>query len=58
MVVVTLVTSIMFLLFTCIHLWVWGILQRWSARDPTTYDVIRNCREFECTELILIKLNT
>jgi hypothetical protein len=57
MVVVTLVASIMFLLFTCIHLWVWGILRRWSARDPTTYD-IRNCREFEYTELILIKLNT
>jgi hypothetical protein len=27
---VTLTTGIMFLLFTCMHYWMWGILQSWS----------------------------
>jgi hypothetical protein len=39
--------SIMFLLFTCMHFWVWGILRRWSACAPITYEVVRNCRKFE-----------
>jgi hypothetical protein len=34
-VMVTLTTGLMFLLFTCIHPWVWGILRRWSAFAPT-----------------------
>jgi hypothetical protein len=48
---VTLTTGIMFLLFTCVHFWVWGIVWRWSAWAPTAYEVVRDCRKFEkhCT---------
>jgi hypothetical protein len=48
-VMITLTTGIMFLLFTCIRFWVWGILRRWSAcvcRPPmkwsTTAKSLRN----------------
>jgi hypothetical protein len=37
---VTLTTGIMFMLFTCIYFWLWGILRRWSARAPTACEVV------------------
>jgi hypothetical protein len=46
-VVVTLTTGIMFLLFTCMHIWVWVILRRWSACAPIAYEVVRDCQKFE-----------
>jgi hypothetical protein len=42
-VVVTLTAGIMFLLFTCMHFRVWGILRRWSACAPTACEVVRDC---------------
>jgi xanthine/uracil permease len=45
-VMVTLATGIMFLLFTCMHFWGWEIL-RWTACAPTAYEVNRDCRKFE-----------
>jgi hypothetical protein len=38
---VTLTTDIMFLLFTCTHFWVRGMLRRWSAcgRPPMKWTV-------------------
>jgi hypothetical protein len=44
---VTLTTSIMFLLFTCMHFWLWEILRRRSTCPPTAYEVARDCRKFE-----------
>jgi hypothetical protein len=44
---VTLIIGMMFLLFTGMHFWVWGILQRWSACAPTAYEVVRFSKEFE-----------
>jgi hypothetical protein len=46
-VIVTLTISITFLVVTCMHIWVWGILRRWSACAPSAYEVVRNCRQFE-----------
>jgi hypothetical protein len=46
-VMVTLTTGIMFLLFTCMHFWVWGILRMWFALVPTAYKVGHDCRKFE-----------
>jgi hypothetical protein len=43
---VPLTTGIMFLLFTCMHFWVWGVIRRWSACVPTAYEVavcLRRC---------------
>jgi hypothetical protein len=37
----------MFLLFICMHFWVWGILRRWSAHAPFAREVIRYCQNFE-----------
>jgi hypothetical protein len=44
---VTLTVGIMFLLFTCMQFWAWGILRRWSACAPTACEVIRDCGKFE-----------
>jgi hypothetical protein len=44
---VTLATSIMFILLTCMQFWIRGILWWWSARAPTAYEVVHNCRKFE-----------
>jgi hypothetical protein len=46
---VSLTTCIIFLLFTCMHFWVWGILWKnlWSMCTPTAYDVVRDSRKFE-----------
>jgi hypothetical protein len=44
---VTLTANIMFLQLTSIHLWVCGILRRWSPCAPTVYEVVRDCRKFE-----------
>jgi hypothetical protein len=44
---VTLITDIIFFLFTCMHYWVWGILQRWYTCAPAAYEVVRNCRSFD-----------
>jgi hypothetical protein len=46
-VAVTLTTDIMFLLFTCMHFWAQGILQRWSECTLTAYEVVRDRRMFE-----------
>jgi hypothetical protein len=46
-VIVTLTTGTMFLLFTCIHFSVWGILQRWFMCELTAYEVVYNCQKFE-----------
>jgi hypothetical protein len=43
-VVVTLTIGIMFLLFTCLHFWVWGILRRCT---PTAYEMVRACWKFQ-----------
>jgi hypothetical protein len=55
-VMVTLTTSIMFPLLTCIHFWVWRILRRWSACAPIAYEVIWDCRKFEkhCASIIFM----
>jgi hypothetical protein len=37
----------MFLLFTFIQFWVWGILQKWFVCAPTAYEVVGDCRKFE-----------
>jgi hypothetical protein len=44
---VTLTTGITFLLFTCMNLWVWEILRRWSTCAPTAYEVFLDYRKFE-----------
>jgi hypothetical protein len=44
---VNLTTSIMFLLHTCMHFLVWGILGRWSAYAPSAYEVVSDCQKFE-----------
>jgi hypothetical protein len=44
---VTLPTCVMFLLFTCMHIWVWGTLRTWSTCVPTAYEVVRDCRKLE-----------
>jgi hypothetical protein len=51
-VMVTLTTGIMLLLFTCLHFCVWGILRK-SACVPTAYEVVRGCWKFEkhCVKL-------
>jgi len=46
---VTLTSGIMFLLFTCMHFWVWKILLMWSVCAPTAFEVVRDCRMFENT---------
>jgi hypothetical protein len=46
-VMVTLITSIMFLLFTCMQLWGWRILQSWSTCAPTAYEVVCDWQKFE-----------
>jgi len=46
-VVVTSTAGIMFLLFTCMHFWVWEILRRWSACAPTACEVVRDWPKFE-----------
>jgi hypothetical protein len=45
-VMVTLITG-MFLLFTCTHSWMWGILRRQSACVPTAHEMVRDGRNFE-----------
>jgi hypothetical protein len=37
----------MFLLFTCVHFWVWGILRRWAACRPIVFEVIHSCWNFD-----------
>jgi hypothetical protein len=44
---VTLTTGVVFLLFTCMHIWAWRILLRWSACALTAYEVVRDCRKLE-----------
>jgi hypothetical protein len=44
---VTLTTCIMFLLFTCTQVWVWGILLSWPACASTACEVVRDSRKFE-----------
>jgi hypothetical protein len=44
---VTSANGIMFFIFTCMHIWVWGILRRWTACAPTAFEVVRNIRKFE-----------
>jgi hypothetical protein len=47
--------SIMLLLFTCMHLWVWESLRRWFACAPAACEV-HDCRKFEkhCISVCLI----
>jgi hypothetical protein len=45
-VMVTFATGVMFLLFTCVQFWTWGILRRWSTYAPTACNVVRYCRKF------------
>jgi hypothetical protein len=47
MVMVTLATGTAFLLFTCMHLWVWGVLRRWAACALTACEVVRCRRKVE-----------
>jgi hypothetical protein len=44
---ITLTIDTVFLLLTCVHFWVWGVLRRLSACAPTAYEVARDCRNFE-----------
>jgi hypothetical protein len=37
---VTLATGIMFLLFTFMYSWVWGVLRTWSACEPMKWSAI------------------
>jgi hypothetical protein len=47
-VIVTSATGIKFLLFTCVHCWVWGIvLWRWGTCVATTYEVVCDCQKFQ-----------
>jgi len=46
-VMVTLTTAVMFLLFTCMHFWVLGILWWWVTCVPTSYEVVRDCQKLE-----------
>jgi hypothetical protein len=47
-VILTLNTSIMFLVFTFMHFWMWGfLLRRWYSCALTTYKVVRDCLKFE-----------
>jgi hypothetical protein len=46
-VVTTLTTSIMSVLFTCMHFWVWEILRRWTACVLITYEVVCECQKFQ-----------
>jgi hypothetical protein len=39
--------GIMFLLFTCMHNWLWGILRRWSACAPTACELVSDWRKSE-----------
>jgi hypothetical protein len=59
-VMVTLTTGIMFLLFTCMHFWVWGIFAKevGSASAPTVCEVVRDCRKFEkhCSRPVVSKV--
>jgi hypothetical protein len=43
----TVTTGIIFLIFTYMHFWVWGILRSLSACAPTAYEVVRDFRKFE-----------
>jgi hypothetical protein len=43
MVMVTLTTGIMFLLLTCMHFLVWGILRMWYTCAPTACEVVHYC---------------
>jgi uncharacterized membrane protein YphA (DoxX/SURF4 family) len=43
----TVTTAIMFLLFTCMLFWVWTILRRWSVCSSTTHEVVCCCLKFE-----------
>jgi hypothetical protein len=58
-VIVTLSTSIMFLLFICMRFWVWGVLRRWFACAPTAYEVVRDCWTFEkhCIRPVFVWFN-
>jgi hypothetical protein len=47
LIMVTLTTGAVFFPFTCVHLWVWGILRRWSAYAPTAFEMVHDCRKFE-----------
>jgi hypothetical protein len=42
----TLTTGVMFLLFTCMHFLVWGIV-RYSSCAPTACEMVCDCRKFE-----------
>jgi hypothetical protein len=46
---VTLTAGVIFLLFTCMHLWAWEIFTKsgWSACVPTAYEVVRDWQKFE-----------
>jgi len=44
---VTLSTHAIFILFTYMQFWVWGILWMWSVCAPTAYEVVHDCRNFE-----------
>jgi hypothetical protein len=43
----SLTTGIMFLLFTCMYILVWGILRRSSTCVPSAYEVVRDSQMFE-----------
>jgi hypothetical protein len=43
----TITIGIMFLLFTCMYIWLWIISRRWFACAPAAYGVASNCRHFE-----------
>jgi hypothetical protein len=53
---VTLTTGIMFLLFTCLRFWVWGILLMWSECAPTAYKAVRDCRNLRNTVIRHIQI--
>lgn len=38
---------LLFLLFLCMHFWVWGILLRRSVCAPIAYEAVRNCEKFK-----------
>jgi hypothetical protein len=48
---VTLTNGIIFLLFTCMHFLVLGILRKRSACSPNACEVVRHCRKLENTDL-------
>jgi RsiW-degrading membrane proteinase PrsW (M82 family) len=49
-VMVTLITGIMFLLFTCMH-FAWGILRRWSTCAPSACKAVRIAESLRNTAL-------